>query len=78
MMSAARHERVGEGGESSGHSASHVSIPWVVLAAALAGIGLFLISYWLTYFYWPAFGGVALVIIGAVLLFNRRTGLDHA
>lgn len=54
------------------------SIPWVILAAVLCGIGIFLISYFLTYFYWPAFSGVALLIVGAVLLFNRRTGIDRA
>ncbi len=77
-MSGTGHEHVGEAGDLSKSDPSHVSVPWVVLAAVLCGLGLFLISYFLTYFYWPAFSGVILVLVGAILLFNRRTGLDRS
>lgn len=77
-MSGTRNEHLSEGGTHAGSEIAHVSVPWIVCAAVLCGIGLFLLSYWLTYFYWPAFSGAAFVLVGALLLFNRRTGLDHA
>lgn len=70
--------------EEGAHGAARMAMPrdfsvLVVLgAAALCGVGIFLISYFLTFFYWPAFGGVGFVIVGALLLFNHRTGPDHA
>ncbi|MFZ0699398.1 MAG: hypothetical protein WAN74_04330 [Thermoplasmata archaeon] len=77
-MSGTGHEHVGQGSELSPRERAHVSAPWVVLAAVLCGVGIFLLIYWLTYFYWPAFSGVVFVFVGALLLFNRRTGLDRA
>ncbi|MGD0719280.1 MAG: hypothetical protein ABSA15_06870 [Thermoplasmata archaeon] len=77
-MTATGHEHLGDGSDRPGTATSRISIPWVIFAALLCGIGLFLLSYWLTYFYWPAFSGAAFVIIGGVLLFNRRTGIDRA
>lgn len=47
-------------------------------AAALCGAGIFLIAYFLTFLYLPALSGVLLVIVGALLLFNPRTGPEHA
>ncbi len=77
-MSGDGHEHLGGGSELSTAEISHVSVPWVVLAAVLCGLGIFLLIYWLIFFDWPAFSGVAFVLAGAFLLFNRRTGLDRA
>ncbi len=77
-MSDAGHEHRAVESELTTAESSHVSVPWVVLAAVLCGVGIFLIIYWLIYFVWPAFSGVVFVLAGAFLLFNRRTGLDRA
>jgi len=77
-MSDAGHEHRAVESELTTAETSHVSVPWVVLAAVLCGVGIFLIIYWLIYFVWPAFSGVVFVLAGAFLLFNRRTGLDRA
>lgn len=78
LMSAVGHEHAAEGSAHSSSQVHPISIPWVVFAAILCGIGLFLISYWVIFFYWPAFSGVLFVLAGAILLFNRRTGIDRA
>ncbi len=77
-MAATGHQHLGDASDPSSSAASQISIPWVIFAALLCGIGLFLLSYFLTYFYWPAFSGAAFVIVGGILLFNRRTGIDRA
>ncbi|NNN17240.1 MAG: hypothetical protein HKL79_02610 [Thermoplasmata archaeon] len=77
-MSDAGHEHRAVESELTTAETSHASVPWVVLAAVLCGVGIFLIIYWLIYFVWPAFSGVVFVLAGAFLLFNRRTGLDRA
>ncbi len=55
-----------------------ISIPFLVAAALLIGGGLFTISLWLTYFNWWFFLGLLPLIVGALMLFNPRTGLDRA
>lgn len=57
---------------------SPISVGWVILAAVLCGIGLFLVWFWLSTFDWIYFPGVALVFIGGIMFFNHRAGLDHA
>ncbi|MGA7922762.1 MAG: hypothetical protein WCA77_02165, partial [Thermoplasmata archaeon] len=55
-----------------------ISLPTVIASAVLIGAGLFSIIYWLLTFDWLWFGGVFLVLAGALLFFSRRTGLDHS
>lgn len=71
----------GYGTPSEGHShhaASPISIPWVVLAALLCGVGLLLVAVWLLTFSWIYFAGIVPVFVGALMFFNDRAGLDHA
>lgn len=67
-------------GESHAHEAGEgsLSVPFVLLAAALCGVGLFGMSYWLVTFYWPTFLSVVPLALGAWLLFSRGTGPDRA
>jgi|HubBroStandDraft_1064217.scaffolds.fasta_scaffold28026_3 hypothetical protein len=60
------------------HVSSPISVPWVVLASVLCGVGLTLVWEWLTTFQWIWFSGVVLVFIGAMMFLNDRAGLDHA
>lgn len=63
---------------SSAPSKSPVSIPWVVLAALLAGIGIFSMILWLYTFQWIYFGGILPILTGTLMLFDRRAGADSA
>jgi uncharacterized membrane protein HdeD (DUF308 family) len=69
---------------SSRHGASpparnSISVPFVIVAAILAGVGLFLLLTWLiTSFDWVYFIGVAPLVAGALMLFDRRAGSDSA
>ena len=65
---------------SSDHVASEgsISIPWTVLASVLVGVGLFGMAYWLLSFSWLLFLSVVPLTVGAVLLFTRATGAEHA
>lgn len=60
------------------HAKTPISVPWVVLAALLIGGGVLLISTWLTYFNWIYFSGVFLLLIGGLMLFSPRAGIDHS
>ncbi|HKS59204.1 MAG TPA: hypothetical protein VJS68_00310 [Thermoplasmata archaeon] len=57
-----------------------VSVPLIVLQAALSGIGLFGMFLWIVTFDWLWFGvGLSTLLVGAVMLFvPRATGADHA
>lgn len=55
-----------------------ISIPWVVAAAVLIGIGLFLISVWLLTFDLLFFSGTLVLLVGALMVFDPRMGSDHA
>jgi hypothetical protein len=57
---------------------SPISLAWVILASLLCGGGLFLIWFWLTTFDWLYFSGIALAVVGGLMFFNHRAGLDHA
>ena len=65
-------------------SASHslgrnsISVPFVIAASVLAGVGLLLVLLWLITFNWLYFPGVALVLAGGLMLFDRRAGSDRA
>ena len=55
-----------------------ISVPWVILAAVLCGLGILSLSYWLITFTWILFGGVVPLALGAYMLFSPRAGWDHA
>jgi len=55
-----------------------ISIPFVVLAAVLCGLGLLSLSYWLITFTWVLLAGVVPLAVGAYMLFTPRAGWDHA
>jgi Na+/proline symporter len=56
----------------------HVSVPFVVLASVLLGVGLFLVLTWLVTFQWAYIAGIPVLLAGFLLLFHRRAGLDAA
>lgn len=59
-------------------SSASVSVPAVVLASVLVGVGLIGTAYWLITFNWLYFLSLAPLTLGAVLLFTRLSGPDHA
>jgi hypothetical protein len=71
-----------EYGKSAPAAAAHrgsVSVPFVLAASILIGIGIFTISYALTIFDgWYLMVGIAPLLVGALLLFSPRAGLDRA
>jgi hypothetical protein len=65
-----------------GHSATaaarSISVPYIVLAAVLCGVGLFGMAFWLVTFNWLDFASLIPLVLGAVMLFGRGSGPDHA
>jgi len=63
-----------------GHEKTPLSVLWIVAAAVLIGIGLTVMSYFLTYITttadWTLIPGAILLAIGFLMLMNRRAGLD--
>lgn len=55
-----------------------ISIPWVLLAAVLSGLGLFLVTFWLLTGDWVYFVGIPIVIVGCLMFFSPRMGIEHA
>jgi membrane-bound ClpP family serine protease len=55
-----------------------ISIPWVIAAAVLVGVGLLILLYFLLSFNWLYLVGVAPVVVGGMMLFDRRAGPDHS
>ena len=66
--------------ETSGHApvANSLSVPFLILAAILCGVGLFGMALWLVTFNWLYFASLLSLLGGAVMLFTRRTGSDRA
>jgi hypothetical protein len=60
------------------HAVSPISVPWVVLASLVCGVGIFLVWFWLETFNWIFFPGIVAVIVGAMMFMSDRAGLDHA
>jgi fatty acid desaturase len=56
----------------------HVSVPLVIAAALLCGVGLVGVSFWLVTQNWLYFAGLLPLIGGAYLLFTGVTGPDRA
>ena len=59
-------------------TASELSVPFLVLASVLVGVGLFGMAYWLVTFNWVLFASVVPLAVGAYMLFARGTGPDRA
>ena len=59
-------------------SGERVSVPLVIVASLLCGVGLIGISYWLVTQSWLFFAALLPLIGGAYLLFTRVTGPDRA
>ncbi len=59
-------------------AAGSVSVPYLILSAVLAGVGLFGMAYWLVTFNWLYFASVIPLVLGAYMLFTRGTGPDRA
>jgi hypothetical protein len=55
-----------------------VSVPIVIGAALLVGIGLAGMAFWLITFRWLYFASLLPLTGGALLLFSRLTGADRA
>jgi hypothetical protein len=65
--------------ESSGHGASNsISVPYVVLASVVMGLGLMLTFTWLITFDWRFFPGTLVVVVGALMMLSPRMGSNHA
>lgn len=60
------------------HASGGVSVAGIVLAGLLIGAGLIGIAYWLLTFDWLLFLSFAPLTVGALLLFSRATGAEHA
>jgi len=58
--------------------AERVSVPMVIAASLLCGVGLIGISYWIVTQNWLFFAALVPLIGGALLLFTRVTGPDRA
>jgi len=59
-------------------TASSLSVPFLVLATVLIGVGMFGMAYWLVTFQWVYFASVIPLALGAYMLFTRGTGPDRA
>ena len=73
-MAEVRSERV----SASASAASALSVPFLVLAALLIGVGLFGVAYWMVTFDWVYFAALVPLVLGAYMLFTRGTGPDRA
>jgi type IV secretory pathway TrbL component len=64
---------------SHGHGAPNtISIPWVVLASVLMGIGVLMLALWLVTFNFLLFTGSLVLLAGFLMIFSPRMGSDHA
>ncbi|MCI4364325.1 MAG: hypothetical protein L3K13_08560 [Thermoplasmata archaeon] len=54
-----------------------ISIPYVIGAALMMGLGLFLIASWVLTFNWIYFPGVALAALGFLMILHPLAGSDH-
>jgi len=55
-----------------------LSIPFVLAAALLMGLGIFALTIWLVTFNWAWFAGVLPATVGALMMFDRRAGSESA
>jgi hypothetical protein len=59
-------------------SAEPLSVPWLVAAATLIGAGIFCLAIWIITNGWAFIAGAFLLVVGALMLFNRRAGADRS
>jgi hypothetical protein len=57
---------------------SPISIPWVIAAALLCGIGIMGLMYWLVTSQGIYFAAVIPCIAGALMFLDPRAGANHA
>lgn len=55
-----------------------ISIPWVVLASVLMGLGVLMLALWLVTFNFLLFSGSLVLLVGFLMVFSPRMGSDHA
>jgi len=67
-----------EGSPASSRAHDGLSVPFLVLAAILIGVGLAGMAYFLVTFQWIYFASVILVVTGGLMLFTPRAGPDRA
>jgi uncharacterized membrane protein len=67
-----------ESSQADGPAVSASEIAFVVGAAVLIGIGLFVLMLWIVTNDWIWFAGVAPITIGGLMLFSPRAGPDRA
>jgi hypothetical protein len=67
-----------EGSTTHTPATNSLSVPFLVLAAVLCGVGLFGMALWLVTFNWFYFASLVPLIGGALMLFTRGTGSDRA
>ncbi|MCI4321660.1 MAG: hypothetical protein L3K18_06170 [Thermoplasmata archaeon] len=60
------------------HAPNSISIPWVLAASLLMGLGVFLISAWIITFDYLYFVGFVVLAVGFLMTFDQRMGSDHA
>ncbi|MCI4369360.1 MAG: hypothetical protein L3K09_07360 [Thermoplasmata archaeon] len=60
------------------HPPNSISVPFVIAAAVLIGVGLFAMAAFLITFTWLYFLGILPVLAGALLLFDPRSGSDRS
>ena len=60
------------------HAPNSISIPWVLAASLLMGLGIFLISAWIVTFDYLYFVGFVVLAGGFLMTFDQRMGSDHA
>jgi hypothetical protein len=65
------------GGAAPAHEGS-VSVPFVVGAAVLVGVGLTGMAYWLITFHWELLASIVPLAVGGLLLFSKGSGPDQA
>ena len=68
----------GPTGHHAGDAPNTISIPWVIAASLLMGVGLFLISVWIVTFDFLYLLGIFVVLVGALMIVSPRMGSDHA
>ena len=60
------------------HPGGPISVPWVLLAGLLIGIGLLVLAYMLVSFNVEYLSGAVLVVVGGLMLFSPRAGANRA
>ncbi|HTS33160.1 MAG TPA: hypothetical protein VMI55_04385 [Thermoplasmata archaeon] len=60
------------------HAGGPISVPWVILAGLLIGVGLTITAYMLYYLSVELLPGTLLVLAGCLMLFHPRAGADRA